>query len=144
MGKWLDELRSHDEESPPRALTKLTEAPFVSFVSGSGRDFPQNQATGQPTAEAGVLAQKLHQALRQAGDWQDLDAILERAQAAYERGELLQAQVEALAIEAAALGRVLPQKAVYDGPVVWAADLLAGAPCGNHGAGADGSRSRGG
>jgi len=129
MGKWLEKLRSRSEKTLPKALTKLTKGSFVSFVSGSNGGSRQNPGVRSRFRRGGVLTGELHHAVKQARDWQDLEAVLDRAQAAYERGELLQEQVEELALEAVALGRVLPQKAVYDGPVIWAHDLLPGDTC---------------
>ena len=62
-----------------------------------------------PPVPAAVTS--LRQAIHQTQDWQDLEKALERAQGAYERGELVAEEVEALAILAAQEARHLPEKA---------------------------------
>jgi len=84
----------------------------------------QSQDAAKRLAHSQEVRNGLHQEIQQARDWQDLNAILARAQGAYERGELIQEQVEELAIQAAETGRGLPEKAVDAGGVVWAEDLL--------------------
>ena len=52
----------------------------------------------------------LAEAIHQAVTWADLEEALDSAQRAYERRELLREQIEALAIEAAAMARILPEQ----------------------------------
>lgn len=61
---------------------------------------------------AGIsLAEELHQAIREAREWPDLEKALGRAQIGYKRNELKVEEVEALALLAVQRARTVPEKA---------------------------------
>jgi hypothetical protein len=66
---------------------------------------------GAPPDNGTPLAQELRQAILAAQDWKALDAALERAQAAFQAGDLPAQAVEALARLAAQVSRSLPEDA---------------------------------
>ena len=59
-------------------------------------------------------------AIEKAEDWEDLSAILEAAQRAFQKGQLTQGQAEKLAIRAAIRAHQVPR----DSKPIWAEDLL--------------------
>jgi len=58
----------------------------------------RSQDAERRLAKTKTTVSNLHQSIRQAQDEGDLGIILDRAQAAYERGELVREEVERLAI----------------------------------------------
>ena len=63
----------------------------------------------QQLARSGRILERFHQEIHSAQSWLDLDGIQEAVQEAYERGELLQEQVEELAIAATEKARSLAE-----------------------------------
>lgn len=129
MGKWLVQLRDSAREKAQGGSAKSAKSPFCHFwhpamgaiLEESARDTTNPAA---PELVAGIrnmarpgqwaeLANTIHWAVT----WVDLEGVLDSAQRAYEGGELLREQVEALAIEAAARARHLPEHPVeFDSP----------------------------
>ena len=87
-------------------MTKGASGTFVTALGQESTDLNDLVETGKsigskvPKVTKGH-ADELHQAVRQARDWQELSAALERAQAAFERGQVIRDQAEELAVLAA-------------------------------------------
>ena len=110
MGKWMEALKkiqnpTHKAPAKPAKPMKSSEkgvfAGFAGALYQGSTDFYGPSKT----------ADKLRQAVQQARDWQNLSAALERAQAAFEQGQVTRDQAEELAILAAQTAHKLPKEA---------------------------------
>jgi hypothetical protein len=105
------------EITAPKALAtpemrKRIAAHKTELLAALRQEAPGNgQAQDRSVPPAQDEAQELRQALLAAQDWQALDAVLERAQAAFQAGELPAQAVEELARKAAQVSRRLPEQA---------------------------------
>ena len=97
MGKHLQQLRRESTNIDSNSLTKLTEAPFVSFVSESNVE--------------SVVGNAIREAIGRARDWQSLSVIWPHMDAVFTIGNLTAAEHDSLVSRLKARSKALPEVA---------------------------------
>ena len=120
MGKWLDGL-SRVRKPTGSEPSKPPKLGFDGFVGDSSQECPD----GRGPLESG---DDLSRAIKHARNWDDLEAVLDRAQAAFECGDLDQNAAENLAVGAAARAQDLPEQAGNEPGELRLSDLFRAQP----------------
>lgn len=113
--------------APVGALTQELRAELVAQKKAVMDILRTVDAEGQ-LASNKIVLDEFHQTIRHAQNGVTLEIALEESLAAFERGELLQEQVEKLAIEAAEKERSLPEPLEGEDAVIWAHELFGTQP----------------